>query len=276
MALAEVVPLWVCTGMEITPGRRFGRLTVIEPKRIIRSGQRERNGWLVSCVCGTVYAVRTDVLKSGLSNSCGCLMVEITRAANTTHGKSKTTEFRSWMGMIGRCHSITNKNYHGYGGRGIYVCKRWRQSFECFLLDMGHKPSSSHSVDRIRNDGPYTPRNCRWATPKEQMRNTRRNKFIFHNGTNECLKEWSDRIGISTQSILRRIASGVPIDTPLFRKATMVEHNGRSQCVAAWAKELKVSHESLSLRIKRNLPLDTGPLKRGKFGSYKFKSHKHS
>lgn len=89
--------------------------------------------------------------------------------------KTKTTsEYSTWLTMKKRCLYPKATGYHKYGGRGITVCQSWLESFENFLNDMGIKPSPSHSLDRINNDGNYEPSNCRWATPAEQSANTRR------------------------------------------------------------------------------------------------------
>lgn len=103
------------------------------------------------------------------------------------------------------------------------MCDRWRFNFWNFVEDMGPKPSRLHSVDRINNDGPYSPENCRWATRKEQDSNTRRNRFITHNGVTLTLAEWSEKTGLAYCTILSRVKKGYVGDR-LFIPPLIVRH----------------------------------------------------
>lgn len=178
-------------------GQRFGRLSAVKlQKKQIGTQGRVVSYWLCDCDCGSSTAVLVTHLTSGKVQSCGCLRNQASseRMRNLaektpgwgqnrqTHGLSSTPEYRVWHEMVGRCHRLTSNRYYLYGARGIYVCDRWRYGedgrtgFECFIQDMGRRPSPNLSVERIDNDGPYAAWNCKWATQKEQMNNTRRSR----------------------------------------------------------------------------------------------------
>lgn len=115
--------------------------------------------------------------------------------------KRTTPEYSAWLHMKDRCLNPKNKMFSNYGGRGISVCERWINSFQFFFEDMGKKPTSKHSIDRIDNDGNYEPSNCRWATYKTQLRNNRRNRWYEYNGNKMVLQDWADKWGINYQLI---------------------------------------------------------------------------
>lgn len=133
------------------------------------------------------------------------------------HGFSGHPIFRIWQGMVDRCHNPNNQSYKWYGGRGIKVCRRWRNSPKTFLNDMGERPKGL-SLDRINNDGNYEPSNCRWATTKQQMRNYRRNKMITFNGETLALIDWAERLGMDHKTVGGRLRSGWSIDAALTKK----------------------------------------------------------
>ncbi len=118
---------------------------------------------------------------------------------------SLTKEFVCWLNMRRRCYYQKHHRHSDYGGRGIAVCERWRNSFGNFLADMGPKPSPRHTLERIDNDGNYEPGNCRWATPKEQSNNTRRNRTLTLNGRAMHLHQWAKELGIGRRTIAARI-----------------------------------------------------------------------
>ena len=148
-------------------GHVYGMITVVS-----YAGDRGKNKvWNCLCECGSVKVIRGASLRDGNTRSCGCWGREQGRKSRTTHGMSESPEYRSYMHMKDRCCNIYSPRHSDYGGRGITVCDRWLESFENFYSDMGDKPTPSHSLDRIDNDGGYKPENCKWSTPTEQANN---------------------------------------------------------------------------------------------------------
>lgn len=124
---------------------------------------------------------------------------------NKTHGGSKTRLYRIWKQMRIRCRCVTNPTYKFYGARGIYICTEWEDFIKFREWALANGYADSLSIDRIDNDGPYSPENCQWVTMKEQARNTRNCKRYEHNGVTMTHNEWAEKIGISPSTLTQRI-----------------------------------------------------------------------
>lgn len=198
-------------------GERFGRLVVVSAGS--RAGQ-----WICQCDCGNQKEAAKGNLTAGRTKSCGCLRKE--RPNGTTHGSTGTLTHRRWLSMRRRCLDSSQPYYPNYGGRGITVCARWDQ-FENFLSDMGECPSPAMTLDRIDSNGNYEPANCRWATSKQQCRNTRKNRLLTLNGETMCVADWAERTGIKAQAILNRLRYGWTVERALTQTRDGRENNGR-------------------------------------------------
>lgn len=189
----------------LNSGGVFGRLTVLENVR--------RNLWECQCVCGNKTVIPGHRLLSGNTKSCGCLKRSVLGEASRKHGmaNSRLTGYANkaygvWQAMKDRCANTKRKDYPRYGGRGIKVCERW-SSFENFLSDMG-EPPEGHTLDRVDNDGDYSPDNCRWATRKEQVYNSSRVKIVCIDGESKALRSWLQHFGLARHTYYQRLQKG--------------------------------------------------------------------
>jgi hypothetical protein len=154
-------------------GNTYGRLTAIR-----FANKRSKWGhpyWLCKCKCGRRVRVLRSNLVAGSTTSCGCVQKELLLDRITKHGHRNHTIYACWRAMKARCSNPRLKAYKNYGARGIIVCKRWRK-FENFMADMLPLWKRGLWLERVNNNGNYTPSNCCWATPSHQRRNQRRMK----------------------------------------------------------------------------------------------------
>ena len=158
------------------------------------------------CNCGTERNVMLTNLTTGISTSCGCYAKERITETHQTHGMSKSNEYRIWQDMLRRCANPDRDEYPRYGGRGISVDPSWL-NFSQFYKDMGPRPSTKHSIERLDNNGNYTPQNCKWATNEEQANNKRNTTILVHQGKSKSITEWGLETKLDPETIRNRITN---------------------------------------------------------------------
>ena len=187
--------------LELT-GVRFGRLVAVRPAS-------PPSYWLCRCDCGQEKSVFLGSLRRGLTTSCGCFQREVASRlgiGTRKHGLWTHRLYNLFMQIKYRCENPRSSNYENYGGRGIKCRFRGPVSFIRWGLDNGYRRGLS--IDRIDNDGPYSPANCRWVAGKEQARNTRRNRILTINGVSRCAAEWAESAGIPYATVKTRLRKG--------------------------------------------------------------------
>ena len=187
-------------------GKRFGRLTVIER---MPNNKRHQAVWKCLCDCGKEVIVASGHLRSGHSQSCGCLAHERAADYHRTHDMKGTKLFRVYHTMKGRCCNPTDHKYPSYGGRGIKICSEWLsnpKSFFEWALANGYKEGLS--IDRINNEGDYCPENCRWVDSYTQANNKRNNHIYEYYGNKLTIAEWAKLLDLSYSAIKSRIKRG--------------------------------------------------------------------
>jgi hypothetical protein len=194
------------TRLELT-GQRFGRWTVLREGERVPGSKLRR--WLCRCDCGTEAIRYQGNLRDGKTTRCR-------RCSNVTHGhcagRKKTPDYTRWADMIARCYNPAYTQFKDYGGRGIRVCQRWRESFEAFLDDIGPAPSRMHTIGRVDNDGDYEPTNVAWQTRREQQNNTRRSRRFLLDGKEYTVPDLSRLTGIHVETLRHRlIRRGLPV-----------------------------------------------------------------
>lgn len=208
-------------------GLKFGRLTVVE-----ESGRTDEGIliWRCICDCGNEVSISGKSLRQNNTRSCGCLQKDVARLIgrnNKTHGaksnKERTRLYIIYINMKQRCLNPKNSAYKNYGGRGISICEDWRESFELFrdwALSNGY--DETLTIDRINNDGNYTPVNCRWATSFEQTNNRRTTRKETLNGITKSLSDWFKEYGRSYNLVRRRLFMGwsllQALESPLYKR----------------------------------------------------------
>lgn len=189
-------------------GQTFGMLTAMCPQGL--DAARHHMTWLFRCACGATTSkpgvkVTQEVRRGGTPN-CGCATATLMRRALSTHGMTTHPAYAVWRSMNDRCRLPSHAAYKNYGGRGIAVCEAWSTSFEAFWSDMGGSYQRGLDLDRVDNDGPYSPENCRWVTRRTNTMNKRSTIRAVD------VPELSRRTGISRSTLYYRLKNGWPLE----------------------------------------------------------------
>lgn len=194
--------------MEDITGHKYGFLTAIKFSHYRETKSRKTIYWQYKCDCGNIVVRAKGDVKKGDISSCGCKKKELLSISITKHGLSNTTLYDTYRLMLRRCYSPKNKSYQNYGGRGITVCKEWKNdvvSFYNWAMANGYKEGLT--IDRIDNNGNYEPTNCRWATLQEQANNKRNNHYVFYHGIKHSLADWCRILKLNYNTIRNRLNS---------------------------------------------------------------------
>jgi len=188
------------TSKFVKVGDKYGRLEVLAVGKIPNTFRYKS---VCKCECGVIKVVRSDSLKDGSIQSCGCYHKE----KIIKHNLSTSIHYDRWKNILDRCNNPACKRYHDYGGRGIKVSQRWL-NIENFIDDMGGSYYKGLEIDRIDNNGDYCKENCRWVTPKVNSRNRRSARVIKYNGMSKSLIEWAEYANITINLLWDRLNAG--------------------------------------------------------------------
>lgn len=213
-------------------GNRYGRLLVTgqAPSVRLKNGKNRRKVF-ATCDCGVSKDYTLAKLRYGSTQSCGCLKLQHI----TTHGLSKKYKdpawkvYSAWNDMKNRCLCKTHRSYPSYGGRGITVHEPWH-AFEVFFRDMGMPPSKAHSLGRIDNDGGYHPGNVEWQTMYQQMRNTRKSRYLEFEGKRMILTDWAHAVGMKPILLTTRLRAGWSVERALTEPIHNTGKRSRQKC----------------------------------------------
>jgi hypothetical protein len=170
----------------------------------------------------------------------------------------KRPEYTAWVDMRRRCNNSSNRSFSDYGGRGIKISTEWND-FSAFLKDMGQRPSSGHSLDRIDNDGNYCKENCKWSTKTEQANNKRSNRFLEISGDKKTIADWSRVSGVSPNTIIKRLMYGWTPFKAVFKESetlAMFTHKGLTLSLTEWSDYFGVKRITAYARNKKGLPFE--------------------
>lgn len=247
-------------GFNDLTGESFGRLTVIglSPRR---SGRKSY--WVCQCNCGNKIVVRSDILKAGATQSCGCIKKEqdkINLTVNHSHKESRTRLYTTWLGMKQRCYDENTETYARYGSKGIKVCDDWINDYPAFAeWARNNGYSDDLTIERIDVYSNYSPSNCTWISHSEQANNRRSTIWVEWDGKRQNLKQWSKELGISYGALNSRYNRDNLRPPELFKPLNKkympreLSWNGQTKNLADWAREYDLQPRTVQERYKRGI-----------------------
>jgi len=190
-------------------GNTYYLLTVISLDHL---DSKSRAYYKCRCRCGTEKIIRMDAIKSGNTQSCGCLNRKLQKMRATTmnvkHGGSKSRLYRIWVGMRDRCSTTSKSSSKNYSEKGIKVCAEWNDFIAFKTWAEQHGYADNLQIDRIDPESNYEPKNCHWVTPLEQQRNRGNSIKITIEGTTKTLKEWAIIFNVNYHTLYQRFVCG--------------------------------------------------------------------
>lgn len=183
-------------------GKKFNKLTILEE---CKERKDRKKVYKCLCDCGNITNVVGTRLRSGTIKSCGCLISETSKKIHTKHGKRNTKLYNIWVELKRKCYKSNRKDYKYYGARGIKVCDEWLNNFQAFYdWAVNNDYQDGLTIDRINNDGNYTPDNCHWVDMKTQSNNRRSNVLLTYNGKTQTMMQWSEELHLPYNTIKHR------------------------------------------------------------------------
>lgn len=230
-------------------GSRYGSLIVLKEIQNLKTRR-----FICLCDCGKFTVKRGDLLRRGDACSCGCLTKDVHYKTHFKHGFGRTPLYKVWGTMRNRCYSKKRYDYHRYGGRGIVICKEWRDNFLAFrewAIANGYKKGLT--IERKDNNDIYKPSNCTWATRRQQANNRRTNRTVTFRGETLTIAQWSRRTGVKQHTLRYRIEAGWAIKVALsahLKKNVKYSLSGESRTLKEWGHKLSIGYGTLRNRLK--------------------------
>ena len=245
---------------DLVVGLEIGKLKIISAPN-----KRPKKGYFYNCecFCGNTVIMTNEQLTNLKSPSCGCVR-RISKKRKYDLPSQDIPEYNVWIGMKRRCAGTSGGHSDiRYAGRGIKVCERWENSFETFREDMGPRPSSKHSIDRIDNDGNYCPENCRWVLNEQQANNRSSNKFFTKDGETLTIPQWSRKLNLKKGTVQSRIQRGLSFEDaikPTTKLMTKYEEslswNGETHSWKEWEILTGIKESEIRKRLSRNWSIE--------------------